>query len=136
MPTRYLVIRNEGPALESMVLGGPRGGAAPAAEVSINVIDGHETDEQQLRSDPKNEAVMDADSVFKLIEPRAAASSPSGPVDVIGGIRMPVGLLGVNAHRSPFSGQGVTVAVLDTGIDDQHPAFAGKTLKWTRKPGT
>jgi subtilisin family serine protease len=128
VPTRYLVIRNEGPVLGT-VLGGALGGAGPVADqVSIDVVDGHETDAGQLRADPNNMAVMDADIAFKLIEPRATANSASGPIDNVGGIRMPVGVLAVRAHNTPFTGQGVTVAVLDTGIDDQHPAFAGKTL--------
>lgn len=35
------------------------------------------------------------------------------------------GIAAVNADRSPFTGAGVTVAVLDTGIEKSHPAFAG-----------
>ena len=38
------------------------------------------------------------------------------------------GIKAVGADTSPFSGQGVTVAVLDTGIDPGHPAFQGVTL--------
>jgi subtilisin family serine protease len=34
----------------------------------------------------------------------------------------------VGADTTPFTGHGVTVAVLDTGIDDTHPAFQGKTI--------
>ncbi len=41
---------------------------------------------------------------------------------------MPEGLLAVNADTCPFTGQGVTVAVLDTGIDINHLAFKGKRL--------
>ena len=35
------------------------------------------------------------------------------------------GIEAVGADRSPFSGDGVRVAVLDTGIDASHPAFDG-----------
>ncbi len=35
------------------------------------------------------------------------------------------GVKAVGAETSPFSGDGITVAVLDTGIDASHPAFAG-----------
>ena len=35
------------------------------------------------------------------------------------------GLEAVGAETSPFTGKGVTVAVLDTGIDEDHPAFRG-----------
>ena len=35
------------------------------------------------------------------------------------------GIEAVGASTSPFTGKGVTVAVLDTGIDQNHPAFSG-----------
>lgn len=35
------------------------------------------------------------------------------------------GVIVTGAAQSPFTGRGVTVAVLDTGIDAQHPAFQG-----------
>jgi subtilisin family serine protease len=35
------------------------------------------------------------------------------------------GITAVRADKSSFTGRGVTVAVLDTGIDSAHPAFAG-----------
>jgi subtilisin family serine protease len=38
------------------------------------------------------------------------------------------GIAAVGADVSPFSGDGVTVAVLDTGIYAAHPAFAGVRL--------
>jgi subtilisin family serine protease len=41
---------------------------------------------------------------------------------------MPIGLLAVGAHTTPFTGQGVSVAILDTGIDETHPTFRGKTI--------
>jgi hypothetical protein len=38
------------------------------------------------------------------------------------------GVSAVRADASPFTGEGVVVAILDTGIDAAHPAFAGVTL--------
>lgn len=38
------------------------------------------------------------------------------------------GIASVLADQSPYTGAGVTVAVLDTGIDRSHPAFASMTL--------
>jgi subtilisin family serine protease len=38
------------------------------------------------------------------------------------------GIAAVKADQSAYTGAGVTVAVLDTGIDRAHPAFAGITL--------
>ena len=39
------------------------------------------------------------------------------------------GVQAVGADTSPFTGEGVVVAVLDTGIDIAHPAFAGVTIE-------
>jgi len=38
------------------------------------------------------------------------------------------GVHAVGADTSPFNGDGIVVAVLDTGIDSSHPAFAGVNL--------
>jgi subtilisin family serine protease len=38
------------------------------------------------------------------------------------------GVQAVGADTSPFTGEGIVVAVLDTGIDSTHPAFAGVQL--------
>jgi len=38
------------------------------------------------------------------------------------------GVKAVGADTSPFSGDGIVVAVLDTGIDASHPAFAGVNI--------
>ncbi|MCX5512987.1 S8 family serine peptidase [Kaistia algarum] len=39
------------------------------------------------------------------------------------------GVTDIGADTSPWDGKGVTVAVLDTGIEADHPAFTGVTLK-------
>ena len=38
------------------------------------------------------------------------------------------GISAVKADTSPMTGDGVVIAVLDTGIDKKHPAFAGVTI--------
>jgi subtilisin family serine protease len=67
---------------------------------------------------------------IKLIEPvgpmspNPPATSPTG-----NGEEEPTwGIRAVEAHTSGFSGKGVTVAVLDTGIDKEHEAFKGMTI--------
>lgn len=57
---------------------------------------------------------------MKLIEPLEANAAPAAPVTW--------GVKAVGADTSPFTGAGVTVSVLDTGIDADHPAFAGVDL--------
>ncbi len=42
--------------------------------------------------------------------------------------RLTWGLQAVNAATSSYSGRGVKVAVLDTGLDATHPDFAGRTI--------
>jgi subtilisin family serine protease len=58
---------------------------------------------------------------MKLIAPRDVADVVAGPTanEVAWGVRA------VGADTSPFNGDGIVVAVLDTGIDAAHPAFAG-----------
>ncbi len=57
-----------------------------------------------------------------LIEP---ASTSDGVVAISAADQVAWGVKAVGASTSPFSGKGVTVAVLDTGIDKDHPAFSG-----------
>jgi subtilisin family serine protease len=60
---------------------------------------------------------------MKLVEPLAQSPdfvAEAGPTTW--------GVAAVGAPHSPFTGAGVTVAVLDTGIDATHPAFAGVQL--------
>jgi subtilisin family serine protease len=64
------------------------------------------------------------------------AVAPAMPMKLIAPVQIPGlatpaadevtwGVKAVRANTSPFSGDGITVAVLDTGIDPAHPAFAG-----------
>jgi subtilisin family serine protease len=56
---------------------------------------------------------------MKLIAPVAINCSTEPDGDMAWGIHA------VGADTSPFTGEGITVAVLDTGIDPSHPAFTG-----------
>lgn len=131
MPTKYLILRTNVDVDKNTDLSRPsawRKETPGLSELKIEIFDGHETNAGELREDPKNAAVMDADTIFSLIVPKARDVSDMTTLKIAGALRMPEGLLAVNAHTCPFTGQGVTVAVLDTGIDATHPAFKGKQL--------
>lgn len=72
-----------------------------------------------LRRDPRTLAIAKP-MPMKLIAPvgsnAATAATKAWGIDA------------VRASESPFDGSGVTVAVLDTGIDPNHPAFKGVKL--------
>lgn len=57
---------------------------------------------------------------WRLIEPMAAIDDSSGIVNEV-----TWGVEAVRASESPFDGSGISVAILDTGIDKDHPAFTG-----------
>jgi subtilisin family serine protease len=130
MPTRYLVLRTNVPVDDSFGFASAQAWAASGGptKLEIETIDGHEADAGELRADPKNVSVMDAEVALTLIEPKSKGDASSATFKQVGVVRMPEGLVAVGAHTTPFTGQGVTVAVLDTGIDETHPAFHGKTL--------
>jgi subtilisin family serine protease len=94
--------------------------AAPEPSVEVDEID--RRDITALTRDPSVVVVAPA-MPMKLIEPIARATDAQ---PAAGNIEW--GIKAVGADTSPFSGNGVVVAVLDTGIDPTHPAFAGVNL--------
>ena len=131
MPTKYLILRTNKPVGDSFAFSSPAAWSASGGgptDLAIQTIDGHEADGGQLRADPRNAVVMDAEVMLKLIEPTPSAATGNQNLQQVGSLRMPIGVIAVGAHTSPFTGQGVTVAVLDTGADTAHPTFVGKTI--------
>lgn len=62
----------------------------------------------------------------ELTETVSAASAPTSPPSAMSGATW--GVSAVGAVESPFTGAGVAVAVLDTGIDAAHELFRGKDI--------
>lgn len=95
---------------------------APAAGLSVEVEDIERSEIPELTN--RSEILAVAPSLpMRLVAPVArAATVPSATQPVAWGVQA------VGADTSPVSGQGIVVAVLDTGIDRTHPAFSGVTL--------
>src|SRR4051794_20749079 len=110
-------------------LGGGTGAlGAPAlgmAGVRIDVQQLDKNDVRDLSRDPEVRAiapVMPTRLIHPVDEPGVAGVSEPPSTSVAWGITA------VGADRSTRSGAGVTVAMLDTGIDASHPAFTGIQL--------
>ncbi len=126
MATRtYTVLRElRGPSTAEPF--GPRTrGAFPATRAVVPPEPKVETaslarkDVQDLARDPTVAAIAPV-MPTRLIEPFevAAAAAPTSAW----------GIPAVKADESPFTGAGVAISVLDTGIDRSHPAFQGVTI--------
>jgi hypothetical protein len=126
MKEKHIVLRSTRTATGDLFLGSlamPSGleSAAPAT-VSVEV---EEIDRRKLAElSRSSEVVAIAPAIpMKLIAPvRVKATAAPTAAGVAWGVTA------VGADTSPFTGDGITVAVLDTGIDTTHPAFAGVTL--------
>ena len=90
----------------------------PSKGTQIEVTHLDSTDVRALPPDPSVIAVAPI-IPMKLIAPFADAQMPSEMPSTTWGVTA------VRADASPFTGNGVVVAVVDTGINSTHPAFAG-----------
>lgn len=90
-------------------------------------VETHTLDQQDYREarNDRQVAAIAQPMPLRLIEP-VAAPTPSDATAHIHGATWGVFVTG--ALQSPYVGRGVTVAVLDTGIDAGHEAFGGVTL--------
>src|SRR5262245_41411346 len=91
---------------------GTRAATPPQPQIEVHGMSPHEV--ADVRRKPGFAAIA-PNRRTSLIRPLAAAA---------GGAQEVWGLAAVKADTSPFTGKGVTIAVLDTGINKDHPAFA------------
>ncbi|MDB5777481.1 MAG: peptidase [Herbaspirillum sp.] len=114
---RYVILKREaaapagtrGPGVELF-----RTGKGPST-LSVESVPDHAVAE--LNADPHVEAAPTMPT--RLIQPLASEHAE---------LSANWGVAAVKADQSRYTGMGVTVAVLDTGIDKTHPAFAGVGL--------
>jgi subtilisin family serine protease len=102
----------------------PRG-LAPEVDYQVEARTLDEQDYREARRDPHTDVARPMP--LRLIEPVAAAepktaAEPTHIHDATWGVHV------TGALQSPYAGYGVSVAVLDTGIDADHEAFEGVTL--------
>ncbi|MDR5753005.1 MULTISPECIES: S8 family serine peptidase [unclassified Caballeronia] len=127
MKEAHIILRAKAPAALAYGLEvAAAGGASPAVKLSIEELDRSDVAKVAKEADVRAVAPF---VPMKLIEPKTGLDdgvyTPKGPDDIAWGIQA------VGADNSPFTGEGVVVAVLDTGIDvDQaagkrHAAFVG-----------
>jgi subtilisin family serine protease len=120
----YVVLRSELGGLDEF-LGGARSVGTEGAEPEISVERAALTDRDagDMRREKGVLGVAPAMPVMLV----APLESSAGETDVAADAT-PWGLRAIGALDSRFQGRGVTVAVLDTGIDAAHEAFRGKTI--------
>jgi subtilisin family serine protease len=125
MKLKHVMLRTTAGATRDVFLGIeslPRATGAAAEDLSVEVdeIDRHEI--PRLARSPGMLAIAPA-IPMKLVAPMDIQDPAQPAADGVAW-----GVKAVGADTSPFSGRGIVVAVLDTGIDAAHPAFAGVTL--------
>ena len=127
-PGKYIILR----ATESVNLRDPFSGSAAwsrglaipgAVSARVEVETLNRRDIADLTRDPDVAAIAPPVPV-QLIAPKATESAE---VPAAGGATW--GVTATRAHRSRYSGKGIAVAILDTGIDADHPAFHGVHLE-------
>jgi subtilisin family serine protease len=121
----YVILTDKSPIVPTMDNLGTRGG--PAARDIPELLAVEEADltvreRSNLRRDPRVRAIAPP-MPMALVRPVESAA-----VQAAEAAEMAWGVAAVGAADSPFDGSGITVAVLDTGIDPLHPAFAGVEL--------
>ena len=122
MREKHVILRSNAAATRDPFVGAL---SAPATEESIAAGVSVEVDEIDTREIPalarNSEVLAIARAIpMKLIAPVEEQDAAEPTADTV-----TWGVKAVGADTSPFSGDGIVAAVLDTGIDDSHPAFAG-----------
>ncbi|MGJ5175284.1 S8 family peptidase [Bradyrhizobium oligotrophicum] len=129
---RFIILRDEGRPANAAPVGAVFGGAragAPGLENSDPRIDAYELSKKDLRDAARNPKVFGVARPMpvELVKPFIVTAPVAGDA---------WGVSAVGADKSARTGEGIVVAVLDTGIESNHPAFAGVKIKQRDFTGT
>jgi subtilisin family serine protease len=118
---KHVILRSVESALQPRARGAGVGTTTHASPVAVDIEDigGRRVREIARKADVVAVAPvvpMKLIAPVPMNEPVAPAAAATWGVEAVG------------AHTSPFTGNNIVVAVLDTGIDPNHPAFAGVEL--------
>jgi subtilisin family serine protease len=116
---KYIILRGRPPGARPEAMPFEAAAEAPPP-FEIDELDYRKA--AQMSADEGIQMVVPA-MPMKLIQP--ADIQPAAPAQ---GPGISWGVQAVKADTSPFDGEGIVVAVLDTGIDATHPAFNGIDL--------
>lgn len=123
MNTTYIVLRDRSSEIRGSIRGPLAQGAAvegPAFDLRVAPLDAQQASELNQQDNVTVAPSMPMSLIKPFGDPTALAQAvAAGPT---------WGVQAVRAHTSPFTGDGIIAAVLDTGIDPNHPAFAGIEL--------
>lgn len=125
MAEKHIILRSTRGATRDPFLGPAALAAAPEPDAGIE-LDVEELERNEIPELTRGSDVM---AVAPAMPMRLVA-----PVEDLGDVAAPAALVtswgvqAVGADTSPFTGDGIVVAVLDTGIDADHPAFDGVEL--------
>ena len=122
--TKYVILRSQEilvPTTDNLGTRGVGAFALDPEQLEIKETELNLSERNDLRRDPRTMAIAPA-FPLKLIAPVESQDVATPFTSSTWGIEA------VGATSSPFDGSDITVAVLDTGIDPNHPAFAGVDL--------
>jgi subtilisin family serine protease len=122
-------------ALKSSVLDNSKPIVAVEPEEYVHALQENETREGQSLLSEAGVSYLSGyqDGIGSLVRALASGGQPMVEDDVYATVTysdtasLTWGLQAVLANRSPYTGRGIRIAVLDTGFDLNHPDFAGRT---------
>jgi subtilisin family serine protease len=122
-PTQQIVLRRKAPFSRARAAGSLGMETLPTlGEPVLEYALMNPAEVADVQRDPEVQAVAES-MPMKLIEP---VESPEPAPAAVGNAW---GIEAIHAHTSPYTGEGVIVAVLDTGINPNHIAFQGVQLE-------